>query len=72
MGYPSSPTPSPSPDKRLVGCSMGSQGTMELWDGMDKRDLACIPALGLVGNPMGSQGTMGLWDGMDKRDQAYP
>ena len=41
---------------------MASQGTMELWDGMDKRDQACVPDLGLVGCPMGSQGTMGQWD----------
>ena len=56
------PIPNPNPDQGLVGCSMGSQGTMELWDGMDKRDQVCMLDLGLVGCPMGSQGTVGQWD----------
>ena len=32
-------------------------GTMGLWDRMDKRYLACITDPGQVGCPMGSQGT---------------
>ena len=42
------------------------QGTMGLWDGMDKRDLACNPDMGLKGCPMGSQDTMELLDRIDK------
>ena len=50
------PSPSPSPDQGLVGYSMGSQGTMEVWDMMDKRDQVCMPDLWLTG------GTRDWWD----------
>ena len=40
------------PDLGLVGCPMGSQGTMGLWDEIVKRNQAGILDLGLVGYTM--------------------
>ena len=40
-----------SPDLGLMGCPMGSQDTMELFDRINKMDQACFPDLGLVGHP---------------------
>ena len=43
----------------LVGCCMGSKGTMELWDGVDKRDKVCVPDLGRWDVPWDPNA---LWD----------